>query len=236
MVPVTTAWLTAFIDVPPTLHGRTAAFWSTVTGSTLSNARGANGEFTTLVPPDGDAYLRIQRIERGQAGVHLDVHSPEADFEPGRSPGGFAFCDVWGEEDARPVPRIWAGGHTSLVDQVTLDIAPAAYEEECAFWVAKTGWELAETSRPELRTLVRPSGQPLRVVLQRLDDASDTFGSAQVRAHLDIATSDRALETGRHREFGATVLRVRERWTVMCDPAGTPYCITDRDPYTGLLA
>jgi hypothetical protein len=227
---VTTSWLTAFLDVPAAAHQRTAAFWCAVTGSTLSAARGADGEFTTFDPADGDAYLRLQRIGTNRAGVHLDVHSPEADFEPGRSPGGLAWCAVWGEEDTRPLPRIWAAGHTSLVDQLSLDIPPEKYDEECEFWAATTGWELHETKRPEFRYLQRPEKQPLRILLQRLDD-----GDGPVRAHLDLATSNRDLETGRHRDLGAGVLRVRERWTVMTDPAGTPYCITDRDPYTGML-
>lgn len=227
---MTTAWLTAFVDVAPTRYERTAAFWAAVTGATLSRSRGANGEFATFLPPDGDAYLRIQRVERGPGGVHLDLHDPDADFETFRSPGGFAFCRVWGEEDARPVPRIWAEGHTSLVDQVCLDVPPAAYDEECAFWSEQTGWELAETSAPYMRQLLRPSGIPLRILLQRLDE-----GEGPVRAHLDLATNDRGKETERHRLLGARVQSTHQRWTVLEDPSGTPYCITDRDPYTGLL-
>ncbi|HET6153192.1 MAG TPA: VOC family protein [Marmoricola sp.] len=221
-------WLTAFVDVPAAPYAKSVAFWSAVTGSTLSPARGTAAEFATFLPPDGDPYLRIQRVDRGRGGVHLDLHDPDHEFAIVTSPGGFVHCEVSGEESTRPVPRLWAGGHTSLVDQITLDIPPAQYAEECAFWAARTGWDLHETRRPELRYLQRPEDQPLRILLQRLDEAD-----GPARAHLDIATSDRALETGRHRDLGAGVLRVRERWTVMTDPAGTPYCITERDPYTG---
>ncbi|MFL6155329.1 MAG: VOC family protein [Marmoricola sp.] len=228
---MTTAWITAFLDVPPSRHAVSAAFWCGVTGSTLSGSRGETSEFATLVPPDGDAYLRVQRIGAGTAGLHLDLDSPDQDLEPLRSPGGLAYCLNDGETGTRPMPRIWAAGHTSLVDQVTLDIPPEAYDAECAFWADATGWELLDTGRSEFRALVRPEDQPLRVLLQRLDDPS----AEQVTAHLDIATSDRAEETERHRLLGARVEATRQRWTVLRDPGGVPYCITDRDPYTGLL-
>ena len=58
---------------------------------------------------------------------------------------------------------------TSLVDQVCIDIPPARYDEECAFWAEATGWELRAGSRPEFRFLVRPEAMPLRILLQRLD-------------------------------------------------------------------
>jgi len=227
---VTTAWITAFLDVPASRHAVSAAFWSGVTGSTLSRSRGADGEFATFLPPDGDPYLRLQRIGSGPAGVHVDLHAPDRDLEPSRSPGGLPYCLNEGEEGTRPLPRIWAGGHTSLVDQVTLDIPPASYDEECAFWAATTGWELVESSRPEFRSLVRPDGMPLRILLQRLDETD-----GPVRAHLDIASTDRAAETDRHRGLGARVESTRQNWTVLRDPAGATYCITDRDPYTGLV-
>lgn len=230
MESVTTAWITAFLDVPASRHAVAAAFWSGVTGSTLSRSRGADGEFATFEPPDGDAYLRLQRIGSGPAGVHLDLHAPGRSLVPSRSPGGLPFCLNEGEEGTRPLPRIWAEGQTSLVDQVCLDIPPERYDEECAFWAEQTGWELTGTSAPYLHQLVRPDGMPLRVLLQRLDE-----GDGPVRAHLDLATTHRGKETERHRQLGARVQSTHQRWTVLRDPAGAPYCITDRDPYTGLI-
>ena len=50
------------------------AFWREVTGSELSPLRGAAGEFATLLPADGDAYLRVQRVADGPGGHHLDLH------------------------------------------------------------------------------------------------------------------------------------------------------------------
>lgn len=224
------SWITAFLDVPASRHAVSQRFWAGVTGSTLSPARGQDGEFATFLPPDGDPYLRSQRVRSGPAGVHLDLHLGDRDLEVSRSPGGLPFCLNEGDAGVRPLPRIWAGGQASLVDQVCLDIPPAAYDEECAFWAETTGWELAPTSAPYMRQLVRPDGMPLRILLQRLDD-----GDGPVRAHLDLATTDRAAETDRHRELGARVESTRNRWTVLRDPAGALYCITDRDPYTGLL-
>lgn len=225
-----TAWITAFVDVPASRYAAAAKFWAGVTGSTVSASRGADGEFATFLPPDGDAYLRLQRIGSGPAGIHLDLHHPDRDFEPSRSPGGLPYCLNEGEQGTRPLPRIWAGGQASLVDQVCVDVPPDRYDEECAFWAEQTGWELAPTSAPYMTQLVRPEGMPLRVLLQRLDD-----GDGPVRAHLDLATTDRAAETDRHRDLGARVEATKQRWTVLRDPGGALYCITDRDPYTGLL-
>lgn len=223
-------WITAFVDVPASRHAVAASFWGGVTGSTLSNSRGADGEFATFLPPDGDPYLRLQRLGSGPARVHVDLHAADGEWAPATSPGGLEFCFNEGETGTRPLPRIWAGGQTSLLDQVCLDIPPRAYEAECAFWAETTGWELKEGGRPEFRYLVRPEDQPLRILLQRLDD-----DEGPVRAHLDIATTDRAAETDRHRGLGARVEATKQHWTVLRDPAGATYCITDRDPYTGLL-
>jgi hypothetical protein len=226
------SWITAFVDVPASRYDVAQRFWAAVSGSTLSPVRGSAGEFATFVPPDGDPYLRLQRIDRGPAAVHLDLHAPDHVFGIHRSPGGFGWCEVpdTDGETTRPLPRIWAGGQASLVDQVCLDIAADRYDEECAFWADRTGWELVGSSRPEFSYLVRPDDQPLRILLQRL-----AVADGPVRAHLDIATTDRAAETDRHRDLGARVEATRQRWTVLRDPAGATYCITDRDPYTGVL-
>jgi hypothetical protein len=77
----------------------------------------------------------------------------------------------------------------------------------------------------EFRRLRKPDGQPLNLLLQRLD-ASD----GPVRAHLDLSADDRQAEIRRHEQLGATVERVHEGWTVMRPPAGPVYCITRRVP------
>jgi hypothetical protein len=50
-------------------------FWREVTGSALSPFRGVAAEFATLLPPDGDAYLRVQRVKDDPGGHHLDLHA-----------------------------------------------------------------------------------------------------------------------------------------------------------------
>ena len=118
-------WVTVFLDFPPATHDAGVTFWQAVTGYGLSPARGAEGEFATLVPPSGDAYLRVQRVRAG-GGCHLDLHlDPAAERDVierldaaggrilhlgtglviGQSPGGFTFCLVdWTGEHAVPPP------------------------------------------------------------------------------------------------------------------------------------
>ena len=218
-------WLTAFLDLPAAEFEPAAAFWRAVTGYTLSPLRGEHDEFATLLPPAGDAYLRVQRIGSDRGGVHLDLHAPGQAFEVLASPGGLLYCRVDGSEALRPGAAIWEDGHRSMVDQVCLDIPPDRWDEECAFWAELTGWELFQGGRPEFRRLRTPAGQPLNVLLQRLDT-----GDGPVRAHLDLAADDRAAETRRHEALGAQVVATHEGWTVMRPPAGPDYCITRRVP------
>lgn len=130
---VTFRWLTVFLDFPAAGFGPGVAFWRAVTGAGLSPFRGPGGEFATLLPPSGDAYLRVQRVLAGDGGYHLDLHvdtaggglqalDAAADLavvlgatvrhrEAGEvivadSPGGFTFCLVrWEGERAGPAPQ-----------------------------------------------------------------------------------------------------------------------------------
>lgn len=242
-------WTTAFLDLPFAAAEQGVAFWTAVTGYRLSPWRGAWDEFATLLPPVGDAFLRVQRLESSLPGCHLDLHVDELEArtdaarrlgaevigrEPGlvvlRSPGRFLFClAAAGDERARPGPTGPAGGR-ALVDQLTLDIPTDAFERECDLFARLTGWELLTGSRPEFAALVRPSGIPLRLLLQRLDEAT-----GRVRAHLDWACDDVAGETARHRAQGAQIVRATPDWTTLRDPAGLVYCLTRRDPDTGRL-
>lgn len=218
-------WLTAFLDLPADEFDEAVGFWQAVTGYSLSAYRGGREEFATLLPPSGDAYLRVQQVETGSAGVHLDVHTPDQEFDVRRSPGGLPYCLVTGRESDRPAPATWPDGNRSMVDQVCLDIPPEVYEGECEFWAALTGWELVDTGTSEFRRLRRPPGQPLNILLQRLDSPGGS-----VRAHLDLSADDREAEIRRHLDLGAAVERVHDGWTVMRPPAGPVYCITGRRP------
>ena len=249
--PVQVHWLTAFLDFPgPGSFERGSIFWQGITASALSPPRGPLGEFATLLPPKGDAYLRLQETGGGSPGCHLDLHvenvqaavdmavglGASGPAHKGRlglsSPGGLGFCIVSSSSEVdRPPPCAWPGGHRSLVDQLCIDIPPHAYSAESAFWSALTGWERRPGSRPEFEYLVRPAEMPLRLLLQRLDDDQH----ALCGAHLDIACDDLPAEEERHQALGSVVVRAMPDWTTLADPAGLAYCITRRSPDTGVL-
>ena len=251
-------WVTAWLDLPPDVHDAGLRFWAAVTGYAVSADGSAGRSFTTLVPPHGDPFLKIQRAGTADGaptgpGVHLDLHvedvgaavaraeglgarvvhrSPEG-YVVTRSPGGFRFRFVHERGSLRPGATKWPHGHESLVDQVCLDIPPGGFDMEATFWAQLTDWELRQSSREEFRHLVRPAELPIRLLLQHRD-----ADGGPVTGHLDIATDDRRTEVERHVALGATRLPdvPGARWTVLRDPAGSAYCITDRDPWTGLLA
>jgi hypothetical protein len=242
-------WMTAFLDLAPGDVDADVDHWRRVTGYDLSPWRGSEDEFASLLPPEADDHLRVQRLGRGANRLHLDLHVEEPRAaaraaesrgasivaEPGHvvmsSPGGFPFCFVTHPASRAASPATWPGGVRSVVDQVCLDIPSSSYDEECAFWEATTGWELrVSRDHEEFRRLIRPEGQPLQLLLQRLGERE-----GRVRAHLDLATTDRTAETHRHVDLGAEVLEVRAGWTVLADAAGLHYCITDRRPETRVL-
>lgn len=250
MLGVTVRWLTASLDRPARSFVEVSSYWTALTGSSVSPAAGENGEFVTLVPPDGDAYLRLQRTDQG-GGSHLDVHVDDLEGfarhaeEAGatrerhadgravlRSPAGLPWCVTgYRGQTALPSPQP-AGdtGHVHFVDQICIDIPEARFEDECAFWRRVTGWELNESEvRPEYRVLTRPRSCPLRVLLQRCGD------DAPARAHLDVSSTDRDAVVAHHSAQGGRVTARFAYWTVLTDPAGLAYCVTDRDPHTGRL-
>ncbi len=236
-------WLTAFLDTPAEHTAATERFWCAVTGHSPSPRRGPRGEFATLLPGRGDAYLRLQEVvQTPPGGMHLDLHTDdvgalafraeglgattsysESGYVVCGSPGGMTFCIVGAGGSLRPPAGHWAGGR-SAVDQVCLDIPPHAYDAECAFWSALTGWPLrASDTHRELARLVGPEGMSLQVLLQRLDTEQYV-----VTAHLDLACDHRDAEVRRHLELGASVVRRTRDWTTLRDPAGRAYCVTRR--------
>lgn len=236
--------MTAFLDLPAASHPAALEFWQQVTGYRASEPRGAHDEFVSLLPRDGDDHLGVQRLEDGGPRIHLDVHVTDPRAAAGQaaalgarevadqgyvvmaSPGGFSFCLVSHPASRVATPVEWADGATSMVDQVCVDVPSSLYDDEAAFWERLTGWQRRPSAgHAEFERLHRPPGQPLHLLLQRLEEEA-----GEVRAHLDVACADREPEVRRHVRLGAVRLAEHDDWTVLRDPAGAPYCITDRAP------
>jgi len=250
---VTVRWTTGFLDFPAATFEQGCSYWQAVTGYTLSVPRGEFQQFATLQPPLGHAYLRVQRTSGTRPGCHLDLHVDDVQATAQRattlgaritedqkslvvmsSPAGLPFCLVGAGGEVgfvRPPPRSWPGSCRSLVDQVCVDIPPADFPAEAAFWEALTGWERRSGSRPEFQYLVRPPEMPLRLLLQRLGDHTEV---GPCRAHLDLACDDVAAERLRHERLGAVDV-AEPSWTTLRDPTGLLYCITHRQPSTGVF-
>jgi hypothetical protein len=236
-------WTYAFVDRRAELLGRAHEFWTAVTDTRLSRPRGAQDEFATLVSDGADACVKVQGVDEGDGGAHLDFSVddvPEfvksalglgaamaAEHEGWavlRSPAGQLFCAVpWHGESVRP-PVV----HGSRLDQVCIDLAPSVFDAEVAFWTALLpGWESRPGSLPEFHRVAPPPALPVRILLQRLGE------ERPVSAHLDLACADVEATRTRHVALGAETLHHGAGWTVMRDPAGGLYCLTGRDPKTG---
>jgi hypothetical protein len=243
---VSVRWVWAFLDLPEEGFDTRAEFWCQVTRTALSPWRGERGEFATLIPAQGDPWVKVQRVG-GTGGVHVDLEVDvplelARDHAVGlgaalvrelddvvvcRSPGGLAFClTAWTPgEVARGQVR---EGQDSLLDQVCVDIPPSRYAAEVAFWSGLTGWVVEGGAGSEFERLEWPRGMPLRFLLQRLDD-----DEGPVRAHVDLACRDADAEAARHVSLGAVVAGPGRGWVVMRDPGGMAYCCTGRDPLSG---
>lgn len=211
----------------------------------LGAPSGDNDEFVALIRPDEDPYVYLQRTGRpaGQAGWHLDLFVDDLDaaveeatalaatishrggqFVAMTTPGGQAFCLARGKGyHRRPQPVAWPDGHQSLLDQVCFDIPPADFGTEARFWAGATGWE-RRAGDHEFQRLIRPAGQPLRILLQRMAQPEP------IRAHVDFSCDDVPAEVARHASLGALVVRRTEGWTTLRDPLGLLYCVTRRVP------
>ncbi|WP_067500737.1 VOC family protein [Actinoplanes sp. TFC3] len=113
----------------------------------------------------------------------------------------------------------------AFIDQVCLDIPAAEYDAEVSFWARLTGWEL-QPSPPEFHRLKHPTGIPVQILLQRLDDDGEGGSSA----HLDLDCVDADEERRRHEALGVTFIADFPEWIVMRDPAAGTYCLTRREP------
>lgn len=240
MDPSVPAWLQVFLDTPAESFEPAVEFWSAVTGWTPSERRGEGGQFLTLQPTRGSSSLKMQAVD-GPAGIHLDLDSRDRpgvvrrasdlgarpawtyqDVEVMRTPGGLLHCHTLLDGD----PSLPRDGAT-IVDQVCIDVPRTHWESEVTFWRELTGRGFHESAPGYAR--LDADGQ-VRILLQRLDDED-----GPVRAHPDLASADREGDVRRHVGLGAHVVATHDRWTVLLAPGGQVYCVTDRDPATGLL-
>ena len=236
-------WLTVFLDYPAAEFDAGVAFWRGGTGYALSDARGAHGEFASLLPGSGDEFLKVQRVAEGGPRLHLDLHvadpaasaaaaqaagaelvraSPDGYFVL-TSPAGFTFCLV-GHKLARvPAAALWPDGHRSRVSRFCLDVPRKHYAAEVAFFQQVLGGWWLEVQEPE--TALYPAGDgPLDV---RLQPAELT---AQVTSHLHIVTDDLEAEVARLTALGARARAARSGKTIMEAPGGTALCVVERGP------
>lgn len=243
-------WVWLFLDTVETDAGPSWEFWRQVTGSTLSPTRGERSEFATFLPSQGDPWIKVQSVQSG-GGVHLDldVDNPRLaaaeaaalgatelgtiDDETGSpgvvimaTPGGQTFCFTTHRGERAAQVR---EGIETIVDQVCLDLPELSYAVDAVFWHQLTGWELGHGSHREFSFLRRPDHLPVRVLLQRLDERDGL-----ARAHVDLACVDRSATRAQHEALGAGFVADGRGWTVMSDPVGRHYCLTDRDPATGI--
>ncbi len=250
-------WLTVRLIVPGPewLTERTSAFWAEVTASTRTGPG-------LLQPEQGAPYLALERLDGAPApgqgpdgrcrlgveigpGDSLERATEQAislgatpaghddDAVRLESPGGYEFslsASRSPEVSVPPPGRLDAGG-LNRADQICLDVPPSRFGAECAFWQTLTGWPLTSDPASEFASLRRPADIPIRILVQRRDAAGP---DEPVTGHLDFATQDRKNLAERHIRAGATRAGEFPGWISLRDPAGRVYCLTARDPATGL--
>jgi hypothetical protein len=147
------------------------------------------------------------------------------------SPAGQIFCLVTDDEPRTVGPREtwarrWPGRQRSRFAQLCLDVPPAAYDVELAFWTAVTAWTPRPSSLPEFTHLVPPPDVPLQLLVQRLAAPDDRLG-----AHLDLACDDIPAEVSRLTALGASDVGPGSGWHTLRDPVlGLPFCVTGQLP------
>ncbi len=239
-------WAHVFIDVPSDTAGAARAFWSRALCWPPGPPWEGHPEFTTLVPPEGDAYVHVQEVD-DEPRIHVDVVVDDLDearnevvdlgaetgartatWQVMRSPGGLPFCLCREPVDGvRPPGTGHDDGHRSRLAQVCIDAPAEAFERELAFWKQVTGWEVHRSGRPEFTDLVPPAAAPLRLLLQRLGDDDP---KERTRAHIDLGSDDIDAEAERLTALGARYVDRFSGWALLVDPAGLPFCVTGKSP------
>ncbi|WP_114854930.1 VOC family protein [Brachybacterium sp. YJGR34] len=242
-------WMTLFLDTPIARWRAAVRFWAAITGTAVSPSRGENGQFVTLRPPHGDAWLKLQAIDAPAPRMHLDLDAADRpgaiaasrnlgatrawtyhDVAVMRSPGGVLFCHTLGEEGHRP--RMQRDGLALVADQVRLAVPARFWEVELEFWRGVTGLPMTLGARGESAVLRDddPTGPPRILLQRRLGDAP------RVRANLDVLVRDLRSEIQRHERLGARRLADDGRRIRLMAPSGHVYRLTAGDPSSALVA
>ena len=257
-------WVTIFLDLPRSGYGVAEEFWLRVAAGRLSARRGPDGEFATVRPENGDAYLRVQRVREDAGGCHLDLH-----IDPGveslaetasravalgaqvrlvedgltvlDSPGGFSFCLVsWdGESTVPDLVRLDSEGRPPLEGGIRYRLDQLCLDIPPDRFEAECAFWSSLTGW-EWHAGGRPEfgylERPARIPVRVLFQRRDQADPQdRVTAHVDVACDVVSAVADRQVAAGA---RIRDRfphWKTMVDPTGRPYCLTSRDPVTGKL-
>jgi hypothetical protein len=236
-------WLTVFLDFPAPAFDAGTGFWRGYTGWQLSAVRGGAGEFATLLPGAGDAWVRVQRLGGGASRVHLDLHVADpweaaaaaegagaeiVDDSPHShvvlaSPGGFPFCFVRGPGSVPPPAGRWP--HESQLAQVSLDVPRERLADELAFWQTTLQGEWDEAGGRQHRA---PGEFPVGLLVQPVELAREAS------AHLHLLADDVEAEAGRLTGLGARIRATRPQKVVLETPGGLVCCLGEEGFDLGL--
>jgi hypothetical protein len=237
-------WVHAVVDVPDDEHAAAARFWSRVLGWPADDSWDGHPELRSFEPPDGAAYVHLQRID-GPARIHLDLEAESpaetvaravglgASYVATRgtwttltSPGGLPFCVLQAKAHEAPGPVTFPDGHRSRLVQVCVDSPRPAHVGEVEFWRALLGGRWVPSDSAEFAGKWHDDdGSPIQLLFQELDEPDGL-----VRAHLDLGTDDLDADVRRLRDLGAIDIGPGRGWHVFRDPSGELFCTTKNSP------
>ena len=250
-IPMGLRWTTVFLDLPaagferpwtsgprspaPVRHrGATRRVASRLRRPPSGTpACGCNGCVPGTVAATWTSTSTATTLPAKHARLARGLGAGSRDTEPGSavlsSPGGFGFCIVPHEGEARlpPAVPIGPGGPPAgRLDQLCLDIPEPLFDAEYAFRAALTGWPPRGSTYPEFEGVRYPAGTPVHLLFQRR--ASREPGDL-VTAHVDFACGPDTVAVAQHHvALGAVVDADHGQWIRMRDPRGRPYCLTRR--------
>ena len=237
-------WVNLVIDVPADFLPESTRFWSTVARSTPAVTHEGPHDPVTLVPRSGSPWLRLEGSDADTPTAHLELVTADPGAasaearrlgarEVGRDRRGRYMLSPAGVRFTLTADLPEGGGVQDrdldvLIDQACLDVPSAAFDDEVAFWNAFTGWPVDPSRYSDFRALSRPEWIPVRLTFQRV-------GNPEAGIHPDVACRRSMITQREHEQLGAVFDERRPRWAVMVAPSGLRYCVTDRDPATGLF-